>query len=452
MAGPPPQIEWYLARDGQQFGPLSDVEMRKFVELGHLRPTDLVWRQGFPDWRPAPAVFPPRPAPPMPQPAPRRPAPSPQPGRQQPAASPRGMPQPERPADRAPAGRPAHLSRHELSRNPELNDLSRHDGAQRQDPSYPRFDGPTSAQTAVAAADPLHPADIDTDEDEYEEEDERRPRRWRRLLVATLVLAILGGAGWMAATQPGLVTRIMSLTETKPSEPAAETLREAPFQLASDGADEIDQQFQRTALWQILKAEFPDWYAERLKEAVQLKAENRDEGTIARHLAGAVVALRRQHANEALAASPVALRTIAASFLDNLKHLQAESIDACYGYISQGETSPAVLSLMGDPSHVQPLQRQATSVFAAVAEGRRTPQKHLPPRKTDYDVLTSALGARGWTNGDLQLFSNPQALAQATPEQVCRLVQDWFAAQLSITEEDVQTRLLMESLKPVVAG
>jgi hypothetical protein len=31
-------------------------------------------------------------------------------------------------------------------------------------------------------------------------------------------------------------------------------------------------------------------------------------------------------------------------------------------------------------------------------------------------------------------------------------VQDWFAAQLSITEEDVQMRLLGESLKPVVAG
>src|SRR5690606_40314471 len=79
MAGADPQIEWYIARDGQQYGPLSDLEMRKFVELGHLRPTDLVWRHGFPDWRPAPAVFPssaPRPAePPPPGFQPHRPAP-----------------------------------------------------------------------------------------------------------------------------------------------------------------------------------------------------------------------------------------------------------------------------------------------------------------------------------------------------------------------------------------
>ena len=58
MAGTAPQIEWYIARDGSQHGPLADVEMRKFVELGHLRPQDLVWRAGFPDWRPGAQVFP----------------------------------------------------------------------------------------------------------------------------------------------------------------------------------------------------------------------------------------------------------------------------------------------------------------------------------------------------------------------------------------------------------
>lgn len=49
MSGSEHPTEWYLARDGQQFGPLSDVELTKFVELGHLRPTDLLWRQGFAD-------------------------------------------------------------------------------------------------------------------------------------------------------------------------------------------------------------------------------------------------------------------------------------------------------------------------------------------------------------------------------------------------------------------
>ncbi len=51
-------IQWFIARDGKQHGPLSDVEMRKLVELSHLRTNDLLWRQGFPDWRPALSVFP----------------------------------------------------------------------------------------------------------------------------------------------------------------------------------------------------------------------------------------------------------------------------------------------------------------------------------------------------------------------------------------------------------
>jgi hypothetical protein len=57
MVGTAPRIEWYLARSGQQYGPLSDAEMRKFVEFGHLRPTDLVWRQGFTEWRPGSVEF-----------------------------------------------------------------------------------------------------------------------------------------------------------------------------------------------------------------------------------------------------------------------------------------------------------------------------------------------------------------------------------------------------------
>src|SRR5262249_7057556 len=58
MPAPSSQHQWYLARDGQQYGPLSDPELAKFVELGHLQASDLLWREGFPDWRPALSVFP----------------------------------------------------------------------------------------------------------------------------------------------------------------------------------------------------------------------------------------------------------------------------------------------------------------------------------------------------------------------------------------------------------
>ncbi len=43
-------VQWQLARDGKQFGPISALEMAKLIELGHLKQTDLIWRVGFSDW------------------------------------------------------------------------------------------------------------------------------------------------------------------------------------------------------------------------------------------------------------------------------------------------------------------------------------------------------------------------------------------------------------------
>jgi hypothetical protein len=272
-------------------------------------------------------------------------------------------------------------------------------------------------------------------------------------MAKVLVLVILlGGASWLAVDYIPSPAKLLDLLETR-TEPGDDA---APSQPVVEGvgntAEEIDASFQRAGLWQLIKREFPDWYQERVDEAARLKSEGHDDAFVSRHLAQALVGLRRQNAAQALAASPAALRGIAGSFLDNLKHLSGHSVQACYGFISQGETSPQVLELMGVPEHMQPLQRQAMATFSAVAEGRRSPRSHLPPRQADYQALTQALTDRGWTEKDVQLFSNPKALAQAAPEEVCRLVQDWFAAQLSIPDEDVQLRLLIESLKPVVAG
>lgn len=44
---------WWLARDGNNYGPLSEAELAKLVELGHMRDTDFVWCEGWPEWKPA---------------------------------------------------------------------------------------------------------------------------------------------------------------------------------------------------------------------------------------------------------------------------------------------------------------------------------------------------------------------------------------------------------------
>ena len=398
MSGPSNAIQWYLARNGRQYGPLTDAEIQKIVELGHLKPDDLVWREGFPDWRPAVLVFSRRPDQRM------------------------GMP-----TTGAPVARGA---------------------AAGQQPATAKVQQPRS------------------DQDDYEEEDhDARPRRWPRRVAALLFFAAsLGAAGWYAYPYRDIVVALVYKampketpsrpqptvkTATAPERPSTEV---SPFK-GFDGAPEaVDGNLQRTPLWRIVKKEFPDWYAARLKEGEELRKANTDDAGIAQYMAKSLVVLRRQNADAALQASVPRLKTMASTFVDNLARLKSLSVDACYGLISQGESSPVVVGLLRDPKHTAYLQNQLISVFEAIADGRKTPQPHEQPKKADYDVLATELKARGWTTADLTLFSDEKALAQAPPAKVCGMVEDWFRAQLSIKDPEVQTRLLVDALRPVVAG
>ncbi len=44
------EYEWYLAREGQRYGPIADDDLHQLVAKGQLKPEDLIWRKGFPEW------------------------------------------------------------------------------------------------------------------------------------------------------------------------------------------------------------------------------------------------------------------------------------------------------------------------------------------------------------------------------------------------------------------
>ena len=218
------------------------------------------------------------------------------------------------------------------------------------------------------------------------------------------------------------------------------------------GAQALDAKFQQTPMWTVVKREFPDWYGEQLQEAAKLSAQNQPEMAITKHLAEALVALRRQHAKEALSASTDKLKDVANAFLDNLKSLGERSVGACYGFISQGETAPVVLELLQSPDQGAAVQAQVAAIFEAIADGRKTPTTHDRAHKDDYEVLVQQLTKLGWKESDLKTFSNPSALSHEPPGRVCQMVQDWFVAHLSVEDKATQERLLVETLKPVVSG
>ena len=398
MTGQQPDIQWYIARDGKQHGPLSDVEMRAFVAQGHLKPTDLIWRPGFADWRPAPAVFPFQ--------APEQPAPAPRPGVTRPTG---------------PSARTAP-SANERSFEPERIRVARGDSG-------------------------------------------TQPWRAARLAGIGLILALLAGGGWFfflhkGASETGpLETVEAPKSEQSPSssaatQTAAQTPPPPPVSQAEveQGAQALDARFQQTPMWSVVKREFPDWYSEQLKEAATLNAQKQPPTAVYKHLAEALVALRRQHAQEALAASTDKLKVVASAFLDNLKSLSERSVGACFGFISQGETAPVVLELMQTPDQAASVQAQVAAIFEAIADGRKTPTQHEKAVKTDYEVLVQELSKLGWKENDLKVFSNPQALSHEPPNRVCQMVQDWFTAHLAVADKATQERLLVETLKPVVSG
>jgi len=410
MTGQQADIQWYIAREGKQHGPLSDVEMRTFVAQGHLKPTDLIWRPGFADWRPAPAVFPF----PQPEPAPATPRPTTQGRRPEPARGP----------------------------------------------------VPPPATTAAASEHTFEPNRIRV----AQGSDDSGKSGARRALGIVALLVLLGGGGWYAwqsgaagmlgdrisSTQEGeQVPTVAAPADGTTAAPAAEAPAAAPpvdKAQVEAGAQALDSKFEKMAAWSVVKREFPDWYGDQLRQAAQLSAQNQPEHEVNKHLAEALVALRRQHANDALSASTERLKLVASSFLDNLKSLSSQSVGACYGFISQGENSPAVLEVLQSPEQGATVQAQIAAIFEAIADGRKSPATHDKAAKADYDVLVQELTKLGWKENDLQVFSNPTLLSKEPPARVCQMVQDWFFAHLSVADPGTQERLLVETLKPVVSG
>lgn len=45
-------MDWFYSKNGTQQGPVSLDELMRKKQSGEVLPTDLVWKQGMPDWKP----------------------------------------------------------------------------------------------------------------------------------------------------------------------------------------------------------------------------------------------------------------------------------------------------------------------------------------------------------------------------------------------------------------
>jgi hypothetical protein len=317
--------------------------------------------------------------------------------------------------------------------------------------------------------------------DELDEEQEARPKKRRRrggLFAFLLLLAAMAGWTWIAVTRPALLLRSIEaiglgqvgrsvsnvLSADAPAVLASsQSAKEAAFAAGEpipaarlegfpDSAAGIDEMLQAGYLWQVVRAEFPEWYEERVRETARLVTEKRPDDAITKYLIDSLVALRRKNAEHAFAASLPKLQQVARRFRDSLDILTKHSQLACFSLISNGEGTKGMIGLFRDPAYGPTLQAGLAAVFEAIADGRRSPNPNIAARRSDYDALTKELTALGWQEADLNLFADSQELAKSTADQVCRMVREWFTAHLALPDNGIQRRLLIESVRPVVAG
>jgi uncharacterized protein DUF4339 len=382
MAGQASQPQWYLARDGKQHGPISEAELTQFIEQGHLQPNDLVWREGFADWRPAMLVFPPlgsTSAPPHPAPPQRRP----------------------------------------MARQADMD-----------------LDGGAAGRSYAHG------------------HDDGGGSRFRpgRVVLVLLLLAVFSGGAAFVYLYPERVSRLVaSFTASSGTMVIADSksLDVSPLAGFSGGtAEGIDANLQATALWRVVKREFPEWYKERVDEAAVLARDKKDDAAIGQHMGTKLRELRRQEAATGLQATQQRLKAVAVSFFDNLVQLRAHSPEACHALIVGGEASPTIVGLLQGTKFTAGLQAQLTAMFEAIAEGRKQARYHIRPSRADFQQLADDLKKMGWTQEDMVLFNE---LRKAPPDKMCQLVHDFFKAQLEVKDPEVQAKLIISALGPVFA-
>jgi hypothetical protein len=388
MAGQASQPQWCLARDGKQHGPISEAELTQFIEQGHLQPDDLVWREGFGDWRPAMLVFP------------------------------VGGSSPSEPP-------PAPLARRPMARQPDL--------------------GPAPGMAYGGPAGRSHAPEHDGG---------GGGRRFHpgRIVVVLLLLAVFSGGAAFIYRYPDRVTQLVNAFRASSGAMAkadGKSLEVPPLAGFSGGTDEsIETTLQATALWRVVKREFPDWYKARVEEAAALARDKKDDATIGKHMGTKLRELRRQQAAVGLQATQQRLKTVAVAFFDNLVQLRALGPEACHALIVGGEANPVIVGLLQGTKYTAGLQAQLTAIFEAIAEGRKQARVHIRPSRADFQQLQDDLVKMGWTQEDFVLFNE---LRKAPPDKTCQLVHDFFKAQLDVKDPEVQTKLIISALGPIFA-
>jgi hypothetical protein len=209
------------------------------------------------------------------------------------------------------------------------------------------------------------------------------------------------------------------------------------------------QKLDAMPIYQALKRADPEGYSRLRSEVGKRVAHGANETEIQNFTESYAASFRRTNAEAALAASPRALATLAQSLVDILNYLQARDESLCAEYVLKGVASERIRALARETAFAALIEKQATTVFDVIADGRRNARAHEPLTEADVQSAIEGIERRGWTDQMRAALSEPTQLPTLPPGLVCRIHREWFAT-LGSLPEPTRTRWHREILGPLL--
>jgi hypothetical protein len=401
---------FFVSRGGQQHGPITEDEFRKLVELGHLKADDLVWSEGAADWMPAASFL----------------------GRGTTSAA---IPPGPSVAQGA-QGAPPKVDEQTPARKSRING------------STVFWALIIIVIVGVALAEPGS-----------------LPYRFAGAINGAIFGAIGGALGALLqylikkklTAAPVTIAAVFGFIVGQAAESSinfvggefyAQKVRPAVTQ------ELMGQKLDSVPLYQALKRADPEAYSGLRSEVAKRVANGASAGDIENYTETYTASFRRKNAGAALAASPNGLATLVQTLVDIVDYLHARDENLCGEYVLQAFASERIRTLAREADFAALLQRQATTVFDAIAEGLRHTRTYGPLTEADIQLTEAdiqlaiqGLQKRGWSDQMRAALAEPSQLRALPPGLVCRIQREWLATLASLPEP-TRTRWYREILGP----
>jgi hypothetical protein len=396
---------WFISRAGQQHGPITDDEFRKFVELGHLKADDLVWSEGATDWKPG-ASF---------------------------------LDHGKTHAATAPAPAVAHAVQGAPVNEDELTPMRRSwvnggtiflglivlviVGVAIAEPGSVPYRVAGAINGAVFGAIAGAIAAL------------LQYLIKKKLTAAPVGVAVALGfnVGQAAESSINLVGGLFYEQRARPV-----VTKEI-----------ISRMLDSVPVYQALKRADPQSYSDFRSEVAKRVANGASASEIEKYAETYTASFRRTNAAAALAAPPSTLTTLMKTLGDIVDYLHTRDETLCAEYALQALGSQRIRSLAREPDFSALIQRHAAAVFDAIGDGLRHKRAYEPLTETDIQLAIQGVQMRGWTDQMRAALAEPSQLGMLPPGLVCRIQREWLATLASLPEP-TRTRWYREMLAPML--